>query len=220
MSFTTRLLCIATLGVGAIGAQAAEAAKDPAPRPTAPAVNNAAQLAGLEFAGVSMVGSKTMINLFDKQEKRSFWMEVGATSSGLTVVSYDSAHDQVLVRQGTAEKLLPLRAGSAVINGGAAILAPSPGAVAVPAPTSTQTLSQARQEEEARMLVSDLLEIGMVQRKAYEEAQRRAALGQSNPTPSTGAATATPSTTPLPTVPASTSETQPAGVTPTPTPST
>jgi hypothetical protein len=33
----------------------------------------------------------------------------------------------------------------------------------------------ARQEEEARMLVSDLLEIGMAQRKAYEEAQKKAA---------------------------------------------
>jgi hypothetical protein len=34
---------------------------------------------------------------------------------------------------------------------------------------------QTRQETEARMLVSDLLEIGMAQRRAYEEAQRKAA---------------------------------------------
>jgi hypothetical protein len=34
----------------------------------------------------------------------------------------------------------------------------------------------AEAEREARMLVSDLLEIGMQQRKAYEEAQRKAAL--------------------------------------------
>ena len=32
-----------------------------------------------------------------------------------------------------------------------------------------------KQEREARMLVSDLLEIGMQQRKAYEEAARKAA---------------------------------------------
>ena len=38
-------------------------------------------------------------------------------------------------------------------------------------------LTVARQEEEARMLVSDLLEIGMAQRKAYEEAQKKAASG-------------------------------------------
>jgi len=40
---------------------------------------------------------------------------------------------------------------------------------------------RSRQETEARMLVSDLLEIGMAQRKAYEEAQRRAAQGGTQP---------------------------------------
>lgn len=35
----------------------------------------------------------------------------------------------------------------------------------------------AKQEIDARMLVSDLLEIGMAQRRAYEEAQRKAAQG-------------------------------------------
>jgi hypothetical protein len=41
-------------------------------------------------------------------------------------------------------------------------------------------LSIARQEEEARMLVSDLLEIGMAQRKAYEEKQRQTAAAEQN----------------------------------------
>ena len=57
----------------------------------------------------------------------------------------------------------------------------SPAAVGAPAPPATPPasptvpLSIARQEEEARMLVSDLLEIGMAQRKAYEEKQRQLA---------------------------------------------
>lgn len=38
----------------------------------------------------------------------------------------------------------------------------------------------AKAETEARMLVSDLLEIGMAQRKAYEEAQRKAAEGKTD----------------------------------------
>jgi hypothetical protein len=42
--------------------------------------------------------------------------------------------------------------------------------------------TQVKQETEARMLVSDLLEIGMAQRKAYEEAQRKAADGNAQPT--------------------------------------
>ncbi|MSU50229.1 MAG: hypothetical protein EXS37_14280 [Opitutus sp.] len=43
--------------------------------------------------------------------------------------------------------------------------------------------AQVRQETEARMLVSDLLEIGMAQRKAYEEAQRKASEGANAQTP-------------------------------------
>ena len=48
-----------------------------------------------------------------------------------------------------------------------------------PGPATPET--QARQETEARMLVSDLLEIGMAQRRAYEEAQRRGAEAKSQP---------------------------------------
>ena len=38
-----------------------------------------------------------------------------------------------------------------------------------------------KQERDARMLVSDLLEIGMAQRKAYEEAQKKAAATPAQP---------------------------------------
>ncbi len=48
--------------------------------------------------------------------------------------------------------------------------------------------SQLKAETEARMLVSDLLEIGMAQRKAYEDAQRRASEGNPAPTPPVGPA--------------------------------
>lgn len=43
------------------------------------------------------------------------------------------------------------------------------------APATPEAQAQQKAETEARMLVSDLLEIGMAQRKAYEEAQRKAA---------------------------------------------
>ncbi|MBI5691627.1 MAG: hypothetical protein HZC55_16210 [Verrucomicrobia bacterium] len=66
----------------------------------------------------------------------------------------------------------------------AAPTAPTETAPSTPAPVGAAPASpaevQRRQETEARMLVSDLLEIGMAQRKAYEEAQRRAA---ETPTP-------------------------------------
>jgi hypothetical protein len=50
-----------------------------------------------------------------------------------------------------------------------------------PTPSATpEAQAQVKAETEARMLVSDLLEIGMAQRKAYEEAQRKAAEGNSS----------------------------------------
>lgn len=52
------------------------------------------------------------------------------------------------------------------------------------APAAPQT-AQAKAETEARMLVSDLLEIGMAQRKAYEEQQRKAASAPENAQPTT-----------------------------------
>jgi hypothetical protein len=59
--------------------------------------------------------------------------------------------------------------------GAAAIPVPAQAApMPAPAPSGPMTPEvQARQETEARMLVSDLLEIGMAQRRAYEEAQRK-----------------------------------------------
>jgi hypothetical protein len=68
-------------------------------------------------------------------------------------------------------------AGAAAANAQPAAANPPP-----PAPTTPESIT--RQETEARMLVSDLLEIGMAQRKAYEEAQRKAAQGDSS-TPAT-----------------------------------
>lgn len=74
----------------------------------------------------------------------------------------------------------PMANPSSAINP-SAVADNSPATVGTPAPTATPPaaptvpLTIARQEEEARMLVSDLLEIGMAQRKAYEEKQRQLA---------------------------------------------
>lgn len=166
----------------------------------------------LEFAGVSTVGKKTMINLYDGEQKHGFWVEVGATSDGVTVLKYDSAHDQVTVRRDGVEKTLPLRAAGAVASGPVNTLPivppvappvammpqPAPNAAdattAPAAPMDAAAQKRARQEEEARMLVSDLLEIGMAQRKAYEEAQRKAAAARAGQP--AGAATAQSNATP------------------------
>jgi hypothetical protein len=184
MSFLSRLLCTTVIGFGVAHVSATDAPKDsPLGQAGTPAVAGH-KLENLEFAGVTTVGKKTTITLYDKQQKTNFWIEAGKTTGDITVVKYDNDHDQVTIRSNGMEKTLPLRPPSAVVNGAvAAVPVPTPALSAgaptgAATPTSTTTLSQARQEEEARMLVSDLLEIGMAQRHAYEEAQRKAASGQ------------------------------------------
>lgn len=70
--------------------------------------------------------------------------------------------------------------GASVANASVPV-APAAPAATTAAPAAP--LSIARQEEEARMLVSDLLEIGMAQRKAYEEKQKQAADPNAAPAP-------------------------------------
>lgn len=81
----------------------------------------------------------------------------------------------------------------------AAAPAPSSAPAAASTPPPVPDTPQAKQETEARMLVSDLLEIGMAQRKAYEEAQRKAAEGNAqNPATATPAAPPNPVPSPPP----------------------
>ena len=212
MSTVARIFSTVGVCFVLVAAIAADAPKDsPFGQAGTPATTTTG-LESIDFSGVSTVGNRTMINLYDRPQKRSFWVEVGKPAGDLTVTAYDSAHDQITVKSKGAQKVLPLRPPSAVVNGAAPVVA-SPASTpalsaSVPAGTTTtptQSLSQARQEEEARMLVSDLLEIGMAQRKAYEEAQRRAAAGlppqapppQTTASP-TGAQTAQPATTATP----------------------
>lgn len=86
----------------------------------------------------------------------------------------------------TPAPAIPLAGGQAAQNAQAPVptyTAPAPLPTVpppMPAPAPGTPQAQARAETEARMLVSDLLEIGMAQRKAYEEAQRKAAAGQNS----------------------------------------
>lgn len=167
----------------------------------------------LEFAGVSSVGKKTDVIIFDKATKRKHWIPIGETIEGISVVRYDASRDLAIVKVNGAEKVLPLRKATRSAPGPAPVApvqmgfnvpppatTPAPAATQVAAPPPTQVAmaepvpatqpapvaptpapqtpeAHAKAETEARMLVSDLLEIGMAQRKAYEEAQRKAAAG-------------------------------------------
>ncbi|MEY2881996.1 MAG: hypothetical protein RLZZ15_4376, partial [Verrucomicrobiota bacterium] len=162
----------------------------------------------LEFVAVLGDGAKLTVNLFDKTAKRSRWIAVGDKTDGIEVVGYDQRLEQVTIKVGADQKTLDLRKPATTKTPGMAAVAPNtnfnvpiapapvafaapPIAPATPAPDATTGTpaapalppsapagTVARQEEEARMLVSDLLEIGMAQRKAYEEAVKKKATEQ------------------------------------------
>ena len=157
----------------------------------------------LEFAGVSSFGKRVDLIFHDKVTKKNHWIGIGETKEGITVTDYDARHEQVAVKVNGIEKTLALRKGSGTSQSAQATPPPLPGfntPISVTGPTSPPVVdapanaaptlfptppspvktdapptseTQARQETEARMLVSDLLEIGMAQRRAYEEAQRK-----------------------------------------------
>ncbi|MEO6003628.1 MAG: hypothetical protein ABIS43_10785 [Opitutus sp.] len=138
-----------------------------------------------ELAGMSVAGKATLLSIVRTSDKRSIWVPVGQTVGEITAVSYDAKTDQATIRADGKLLTLGLRK-SAVVTGPAArpgttqpasggpVLNPTPSRPAgqpVPLPANVQE----EKETEARMLVTDLLEIGQEQRRAYEEAQRKAA---------------------------------------------
>lgn len=159
----------------------------PPPAAAAPApIDNAA---GYQLSGMTVVGRDTLLSITREADKRSTWIPVGKTLGEVTVVRYDAAHDQAVIRVAGREHTLTMRQPT-IVSAPAAVtpLIPAPSVAAtppvapgadpatVPAPVVMPPLSaQEEKEMEARMLVTDLLEIGQRQRQAYAEAQRQAA---------------------------------------------
>jgi hypothetical protein len=151
------------------------------PTPGTAANGGASTQEGLELAGVSSTAKNTFGCIYDNQTKRSHWIPVNATVEGIKVLAYDSTLDQVSLSVGGQNKVLRLRkatvSGVANANPGAAAAGFATPAVMPITQGSPQPPpapgSIAQQETEARMLVSDLLEIGIQQRKAYEDAQKK-----------------------------------------------
>lgn len=153
--------------------------------------------AGYAFTGMTQLGRDTLLGFARLSDKRSVWVPLGKTVGDLTAVAYDAKTDTATIQVDGKVLTLTMRHGSVASAGAAAAPAPAPAAPAlqsepvaivpapppastVPAPASSTPpappppLTTADKETEARMLVTDLLEIGLQQRLAYEEAQRRA----------------------------------------------
>lgn len=186
----TTLTAVALVGLSSV-ARAATPADVPASSPFLPAGNASAVPAtsagGLEFVAVLGDGTKTSVALYDPLTKKSRWISVPGEAGGVAVLSYNATRSEIVVRTGGTEKRLTLRKERGVVAGTAAVVgAPAPSGAPIAGTTRGATPkdkptpppmspAMAKEQEESRMLVSDLLEIGAEQRKAYEAAQKKAA---------------------------------------------
>lgn len=134
-----------------------------------------------ELAGMSVAGKATLLSITRVRDKRSFWVPVGQTVGEITAVSYDPKTDQATIK--AEGQLLTLSMRKSVVVSAPVSRQPAPAPTPVFRPATLPAVSipplpateQEEKETEARMLVTDLLEIGQEQRRAYEEAQRQAA---------------------------------------------
>ena len=181
---TLRLIALAALGcAGASFGQVSLVANSPFAASGAAGSAPGAAAQDFELAGSSRTGSEVSVCIFERQAKHSEWIPVGGTSDGIRVISFDSLHDTAVVMVSGQRKEISMRAARvsslpAQAGPRTEVASSSPAAPLVPvgpAPAALGTPEQ--QQREARMLVSDLLEIGVQQRKAYQDAKIKAAQG-------------------------------------------
>lgn len=153
--------------------------------------------AGYALVGVVATAQGTLLSILREADNLSFWIPVGGTRDDVTVVSYDARAERAIIRTAGQTLTLPLRDAGVAPGENEIAAVPSPaegtgetvpppepppsadGDNAAPAAAPEEEPppppdSEAEQAMEARMLVSDLLDIGQQQREAYEAAQKAA----------------------------------------------
>jgi hypothetical protein len=178
---TAAALLLLALPGRVVGAPALVQNSPFAPSSVSSGTNEKRPAEDFELAGATLEGGVGSVCIFERQAKKSEWIAVGGDSDNIHVVSYDPNRDSAVVTISGVRRELQMR--EAVVAAAAQSGPVRPGASAVAsdaAATATQFRPQtgpaaARDQREARMLVSDLLEIGVQQRKAYQDAKLKAA---------------------------------------------
>jgi hypothetical protein len=135
----------------------------------------------MKLVGVSKIGKDTLVCLRLPTGK-SAWIKVGTQVEGLGVLSYDPVKQETIVQVGKTTHLLSLANVSTLKAAPAQPAPPKASPPAIPdvgpaggkLPPVTPLVTREEQEREARMFLTDIMEIGMRQRKAYAEAKRKA----------------------------------------------
>lgn len=141
-------------------------------------------------------GATTAVRIRDTEENTATWIRVGESFGPLKLLATDGEANTATIQVGEVRSLLRLRAAAVAAGAitpvatGTTSDSTARTAAASPAPLPSTgdaeadvRRDQAIAEREARMLVSDLLEISMIQRKAYEEKQAAASQSAVAPAP-------------------------------------
>lgn len=170
--------------------------------------NTTPGLATLELVGIAVIDKQPRFGLRDVGTNRAYWMGLNEEQDGLTIVAYNSAQNTATVQGRGGSRMLVLKNETITsaapapmtpsVQAPAAPMQPRPTNVAasaprpvpqpepVPANLTPEQVKQRQAETEARMLVSDLMEISMQERARYAEEQRKRAAGQTSPVPPAG----------------------------------
>ncbi len=123
----------------------------------------------LQISGVTTLGKNVLISIHDSKSKKSHWIPVGGTKAGISILNYNAKTNSVVVKCGKKSALLTLR------------IAANQGKSSITQKNKVTTLDEEygrpltvkEQETEARMLVSDLLEIGMEERARQQKLREK-----------------------------------------------
>jgi hypothetical protein len=194
MSLRALLLLPAVIFAAAVPAAEIPAAASPLLPPAATIAPTAAPASGTaRWELVAIMGTREFpaVRIRDTESEAAAWLGVGESFGALKVVSADLTASTATVQVGNQRLVLPLRLAGVAPGTTAAANAPAAGAngnpttgtttaAPAPLPSTADAAADAKRdqeiaEREARMLVSDLLEISMIQQKAYAEKQAEAA---------------------------------------------
>jgi hypothetical protein len=179
-----RVMALAALGcAGSSFGQTALVANSPfaASGTAASSAGTAGQ--DFELAGSSRTGTEVSVCIFERQAKHTEWIPVGGTTDGIRVISFDSLHDKAVVMISGQRREISMRTAAVAslpqqASPRADVASSAAASPLVPVNTPPAALGTPEQQQrEARMLVSDLLEIGVQQRKAYQDAKLKASQG-------------------------------------------
>ncbi len=175
MAFSvSRFTCVNFLGGFFVLAAIASASPSPFLPAGAADTPQAAQDSGAELVGVISTSKQTMVGISEKATHRSLWVPVGQTIDGIEVITCDPSLNRAVVKIGGQVRTLVMHETPTTTTPASQVKYTPISTNGVPA-VSAQPVAPTENEQketEARMLVSDLMEIGMQQRKAYEDAQR------------------------------------------------